>query len=188
MPSPKPNSLHRAELLGSANGWHVFVVHHEGAHDWTSPPTLVAGGLGGHRHTWRCPPRLALIGLETRADDNIIFAFEPICDTVAHPDAARRVTGPLLEGGRAPVHPLLCPPGTAVSGVVGTSTQYVQSITLQCRAPGRRDGEATTGGSAGGPSGAPYDLRCPEGELVSGVGGRFGSLVDAIELECRPPP
>ena len=38
----------------------------------------------------------------------------------------------------------------------------------------------------GGDGGDPYSLSCPPGHVVTGIRGRHGALVDALELVCSP--
>lgn len=39
---------------------------------------------------------------------------------------------------------------------------------------------------AGGSGGSPYDIRCPDGHVVTGITGGAGRLVDSVTIVCSP--
>lgn len=96
---------------------------------------------------------------------------------------------------------LACPSDTALSGIMGRAATLIDRVRRLCHATtitqtagtpeytyrlNRTGSEISTliGGSAGGSGGSGFDDRCPDGELVVGIFGRSGSLLDRLQVIC----
>jgi hypothetical protein len=106
--------------------------------------------------------------------------------------------GPFGGGGGNSRAELKCYNGDVIVGLTGRSGQYVDLLSISC-APLHADG--TLGmpytrldsfglpiqfGGNGGSSFAPEN--CPPGQAAIGVHGHSGDSLDALGLECAPPP
>ncbi|QDG54702.1 hypothetical protein FIV42_29345 [Persicimonas caeni] len=49
----------------------------------------------------------------------------------------------------------------------------------------RLDGERAVQKRVGGPGGAPYQVNCPPGYVVTGIKGGAGKLIDSVQLICQ---
>ncbi len=90
-----------------------------------------------------------------------------------------------------------CGASQVIVGLVGRSGLYLDQIGEHCATPSILEDTTTTpytyslvltpGTDApprGGTGGEPYDARCPAGEIVVGLSGRSGDLVDQISFSC----
>lgn len=81
---------------------------------------------------------------------------------------------------------LTCPDGKALIGIKGKAASYVDSIRAVCArfdAIGQASGVVSTG-VKGGSGGQAYELRCPSGQVVTGLRGRAAGWVDQIGIVC----
>jgi arabinofuranosyltransferase len=97
-------------------------------------------------------------------------------------------------GGTAPAQEvrLSCGPGELLVGLTGASGALIDRVGILC-APGTMEGGREprwrgphAGGAHGGAGGYPWELPCPEGSVLTGLGGRGGELIDAVGPVCSP--
>lgn len=92
-------------------------------------------------------------------------------------------------GFSAQAYELKCSQGSAVTGIQGFSGFYVDSMRLECHSVdnnGTPSGVRTTTNSVGGNGGNQFGpFRCADGEIASGISGRSGQYIDAIQLVCN---
>ncbi|HEX6144288.1 MAG TPA: hypothetical protein VFZ01_16335 [Geminicoccaceae bacterium] len=112
----------------------------------------------------------------------------------------RSLSGPVLGdpvttaavggfGGVALGSTLLCPEGTAMSGVFGQLTDDVVgapvgALGVLCSpfggGPPIRQGPVGAGSAQ-----AEFTLPCPPGSVTTGIAGRFSEVLEQIQVECR---
>ena len=87
-----------------------------------------------------------------------------------------------------------CPPGEVVIGLRGAAGGWITQLGVVCGAVALVDGqiigvsvrESTELPIRGLLSGSMFDSICPAGEVVVGVRGRSGALIDQLVLSCAP--
>ena len=82
-----------------------------------------------------------------------------------------------------------CTAGRTLVGLSGFANTKLRAVAPLCVAVGRTGGwldTPTAGTMVGTKSGTAFSQLCPSGSAVSGLRGRSGADVDAIEVECRP--
>jgi hypothetical protein len=73
-----------------------------------------------------------------------------------------------------------------IKGGAGFFVDRIQGLCTQVNNAGQWVGNVfPTSASAGGNSGSPYELKCPQGSAVGGVRGKSGQWLDRIEILCR---
>ena len=90
------------------------------------------------------------------------------------------------ELGGPPSNPAsaLCPEGSVVVGVTGTTVPFGEATIVESIAVDCEEG-ASGSGSIGVPNGAPAFSTCSEGQVAVGIVGREGDLIDQFALRCR---
>ena len=81
-----------------------------------------------------------------------------------------------------------CPTGRVLAGLSGSADTKLRSVTPLCvavSASGAWAGKPTAAATVGASAGKVFTRTCPAGSAVSGLRGRSGADVDAIDLECR---
>ena len=82
-----------------------------------------------------------------------------------------------------------CTAGRTMVGLSGFANTKLRSVAPLCVAVGKTGAwldTPTAGPAAGTKTGTAFSRLCPAGSAVSGLRGRSGADVDAIEVECRP--
>ena len=161
------------------------------------PPTQqVGGGTGGQRHQWRCPPGHALGGLSLaeHPEGMALVSIKPLCKPIRSRDqqiVLGSATAPAPRfGGKSAVRAqtLNCPENTALKGLRGGASKFVEHLGLLCAMPPAEhaphaDSSATQQVGSGG---QPFELSCPNAQIATGLVVRSGVLIDAVGLQCRP--
>jgi hypothetical protein len=80
-----------------------------------------------------------------------------------------------------------CGSGNVAVGVYGRSGSYVDQIGLICAPLNNLGASFKTSNSYGGSGGGPFTQQCPPGEVLVGIFGRSGSVIDQIGIQCQYP-
>ena len=81
-----------------------------------------------------------------------------------------------------------CGSGRVLTGLQGRDGMLVDAVGLMCRpvnGSGVLGPESIVGTLVGGGGGATKIVRCPSGQVVTGVRIRYATYVDMIALQCR---
>lgn len=165
-------------------------------------PTTILGGPGGGAFIDACPYGALLVGVNWVAykDMNTV---QPVCQRFNNGHAEGGFiplhtwgTGPTGGGSFAAGGFAKCPPDMAVERIeVGTSkVNLVHDVSFVCRNPTAHDYKpSSNGGSGMGEAGRRETTGCGGGAIAIGLIGRYGSLIDALGLQCMviaaaPPP
>lgn len=134
------------------------------------------GGRGGNHFSQNCNNSV-VTGIELRAGA-FIDAIKPTCDDNQYV--------PLTGGGGGSPAITMCPDGMFLTGLMGHSRKYVDSIKAICDSPdgGKRTHIGPMMGNHNNKK--PYSLRCAPNEYVVGFFGRSGRYIDALGLNCMP--
>ncbi|MBI5518287.1 MAG: hypothetical protein HY909_31235 [Deltaproteobacteria bacterium] len=160
----------------------------------------IRGGPGGTAFQVACPagqvaaavwvaptagdaPTAARVGIECRG------LVPDVSSPSYHSEYAVQYAGGTVQTQEAR---LGCGPGELLVGLQGASGALVDRVGILC-APATMEGGAEPrwrsphpGGAHGGAGGFPWELPCPPGSVLVGVGGRGGELIDAIGPVCAP--
>lgn len=141
----------------------------------------------GKPYTLRCPDDMAVLGLQGRAgalvDSLALFCVRWRVTKRFSPNAETSVGG---TGGQK--FTLACPDETVLVGVTGRKGAVVDRIQGLCGKPGEDNTAAVaTVRAAGGTGGEEFREVCPAGQVVVALTGRYGQLVNSVELECDTP-
>ncbi len=134
----------------------------------------ITGGPGGVPFSWQCTGGAEPSGLDVTVQESeaAIASVSLACS------GGRRVSHAFgLPAGA--LHPLRCASGTKLRGFFGRGDTWVREVGLLCEA----QGALTRVPAEGAPSGEPFEALCDAGQSV-GLGGRAGSLVDAVGVVC----
>ncbi len=156
---------------------------------WVSP---AAGGIGGNSFRLGCASNEVLIGVNAKAGF-WIDSIAPICIGASNNGSwagnPRRLNTAGGSGGSSVT--LICPNNTAVSGISGRSSMFVDKLVIRCRplaSTNATQGNSSTlsviGGS-GGEAFGPYN--CPGNLPGTGFQGRAKDYLDRIQLICGRP-
>lgn len=151
--------------------------------DELSPETTLAayGGMGGTPFERRCG---IATGLRVRAGEHV-NAVGLSCASFF--GAAET---PLAGGGGGTYHDLKCTGAELLVGIWGYSDNVLGAIGAMCQSAGdvvegrRGIGDVRYSDLLGVQWGYPFTGLCPVGQMVTGIRGRSGSLVDRLEVEC----
>lgn len=171
----------------------------------TAPYTERAGGTGGDAKMWRCPLGKAVSRVEVgySAGNGALARVRPWCRPLSKEDhtlGARdeAIHGPSLGGNGGGLKSLECPDGELLVGLGGRADDLVQRLYGLCLsaetvADGSVEGISRTATSVGRDGdggekegGEEFTVRCPKGQVVQGLAGRSGALVDAVGVVCKP--
>jgi hypothetical protein len=154
------------------------------------------GGNAGDPFSDSCPSGYALTGLEGRANPEGVVSVRAACTRVAPPNGPNYSINAtqhraLTARGVATVgthFALQCPVGEIAIGVSGRHTSMVSMLSLDCAHvyPDGSIGDARSRGDAGGVSGEDFEDHCPAGEMLVGLNGRTGRVVDRVGVQCAP--
>jgi len=162
------------------------------------------GGSGGTQYLDTCPTGYALAGMNlwTGSEVDAVQAYcrQLTLSTNTAPDpytydvtvgTARTLSK--RGGGGGTLRSARCNTGEVVTGIFGRSGARIDQLGFRCSqlgvsgAPASDDvtfsGGASRGGYGGG-GGSSFTYNCPAGEVVVGIGGRYGSRVDAFRVRC----
>jgi len=156
-----------------------------------APPVTVIGTLGGTGGgafgPLSCPTGTAAVGIRVATGADIDYAL-----TSAELMCSDNSSTAKFGGGTVPNTPLSCAPGDRMVGMVGSlaypygAIPVVGGVAPRCQS---LSGGAITEPWAPRPSGVsgagPFD--CPAGQVVKGVQGGEGAVVDRIQLVCAAP-
>jgi hypothetical protein len=147
------------------------------------------GGRGGGNFRWVCSPGQVIGRLEGQTDETrthpMVSALQPTCfDKLENPVLAP-LTGPWLGRVRSASSQVIeCRKGETPVGIFGNAGALVDGIGLLCSG-GRSELIGTPGGSG-------FELRCPPGNVLSGLTGRATRHIHALGIVCadysKPPP
>ncbi len=82
-----------------------------------------------------------------------------------------------------------CRADEVLVGISGRAGWYIDRVAAVCQrvgADGKLTGSRRTTGGAGGNGGQTFTRTCPQGQVVSSIRGRAASLVDRVQIACRP--
>lgn len=182
-------------------------------------PSRMVGGAGGGRLDWRCSPGQVLVRLHGQQVPTgatpLLESLRPECRSVlpeglSYPQPERLALSPLLGPWlghitTAPIEQLACEPGRLPVGLHGRSAALVDAVGLLC-APGRAVrgedggwqlelGPRAASGLIGGSGGRPFELACPDGQVLVGLQTRtvhhfraIGILCAALDEHSLPSP
>ena len=146
----------------------------------TSTPST--GGGGGAAFALDCSPGEMLVGVGGHAGW-YIDQVRAICTNGAGDEIYSGTRG---GDGGTPFESR-CDGGHGVTGIVGFAGDVVDSFRLECRnAPaGAPENDISLTSSAGGSGGQAFGpFRCGDGEIAVGLRGRFGDVIDNLQLDC----
>jgi hypothetical protein len=133
-----------------------------------------------------CPAGQAVTAVSGRTG---LIAAEAIVGSVSV-SCADGTSGAAMGTG-APDASSSCAAGQVAVGVTGREGDFIDQLSIRCRAAALT-GDTTTAtgyGGSGGTADGPYD--CPGGERLSGLTGLItsdGSTVTQLEIACAKPP
>jgi len=151
-----------------------------------APPMTIVGPLGGtgggEFGPLPCPAGSAAIGFRVTTGGGFDYAL-----TSAELMCSDNSSTAKFGGTTVPNTTLSCATGDRMVGMVGSlSGSVVGGVAPRCQNP---SGSPITEPWAPQPSGfsgaGPFD--CPAGQVVKGVQGRQGAVVDQIQLMCAAP-
>ena len=161
---------------------------------WAAPPTQTAGGTRGTPYVRDCGDGEVLVGLSGKAGQ-WIDGMAPWCVPVGPTGGWRSAPHSLASTGGNPGWPAttftsICPTSHAVSGFSGREGQYLDSLTIECRAlgsNGRLTGPTSPLPGVGGGGGTDFgSIHCAGDQPATGIHGRSGIYVDSLGLKCTP--
>jgi len=147
------------------------------------------GGRGGGAFSWMCSPGQVIGRLEGQSDETrthpMVSALQPTCFDKLQDPVLAPLAGPWLGRVRpASSQTVLCKPGETPVGIYGHAGALVDGIGLLCS-----DNRSELIGTAGG---SGFELRCPEGFVLTGLTGRATRHLHAVGIVCKnyskPPP
>lgn len=151
------------------------------------------GGQGGTPFNAPCGQNSVLVGL-VGAAGTLVERIQPVCVRVKSDGSWDGVTfGVGFYGGRGGrYYEKVCDNGFAVGGINGKAGTMLDQLELGCGRLGvAADGKVkiVTGLTyaqppIGGPGGATFNDPCPTGEIVLGLMGRHGNVIDQIDRSC----
>ena len=153
----------------------------------------LVGGSGGRSFDIVCPDGVAtaLSGKAGAVIDSLALVCRPTSSgRLGDPTSAGRAGG---AGGSS--FAAACPDDHAIIGLHGAAGAVIDSAIAIC-APlvatetgwtVDLDAERTSLPGAGGKGGKAFELQCPDGQVVAGLTGRSGAVVDAVGLFCTAP-
>lgn len=163
---------------------------------WAAAPTPTAGGTGGTPYVRDCGNGEVMVGLSGKAGQ-WIDGMAPWCVPVGPNGGWQSAPHSLasIGGNGNPAWPptsfqSICPTGHAVSGFSGREGQYLDFLTIECRAlgsNGRLTGPTSPLPGAGGARGTAFgSIRCAGDQPATGIHGKSGTYVDSLGLKCTP--
>ena len=163
---------------------------------WAASPTQTAGGTGGTPYVRDCGNGEVMVGLSGKAGQ-WIDGMAPWCVPVGPNGGWQSAPHPLasIGGNGNPAWPptsfqAICPTSHAVSGFSGREGQYLDFLTIECRAlgsNGRLTGPTSPLPGAGGARGTAFgSIRCTGDQPATGIHGKSGTYVDSLGLKCTP--
>jgi hypothetical protein len=131
-------------------------------------------------------------------DDDCDGVVDNTCPTGQSAYAGTPVATPVVGGGAATVWMNVgCPAGQVAVGFHGNAGTYVDAVAEHCGIPTVVEDRSVTpfsyalqisGGfeapARGGTGGSAWDYRCATGEIVIGVEGHDGTLIDQFTFTC----
>jgi hypothetical protein len=188
------------DARGDAASWTLYRV----ARATEVPADIVqlsAGGSGGTAgQTWCGDGRVVeSLAVDVRAGALGLLAARADCrrlrirgSTVAFEGDVE--SGPLFGKGRPSLR-IACPVGQVLVGLHGRADTLVRAVGPICQTgreleaqPGGRGVKTRRGKSFGDDEGEPFELVCPQGQVVRGLSGRGGALVDNVGVVCASLP
>lgn len=148
------------------------------------PPDVSAGGKGGKPFRWRCPAGYtasSLVGMFADKE-KAVSGVQAKCRGPLQ--GAAPVTGAKLGEGTDGPFEAACPAGDTAIGIHGHADHLVRSFGVVCSSAEGVAYSAEGGVEIGADSGAAFELSCPEGEVLVGITGRSGALVDRVGILC----
>lgn len=128
-------------------------------------------------------------------DPSLVFPNEQTCiDAFSYPDVTcRNTTSPYKDyhllsrqgysnGGTS--QPLICPDGMEMIGVHGRAGTLVDAMRVVCKDLDTPGSPTHFSSQAGMNGGTPFQLNCPADQMVIGVHGRDGELIDKFGIIC----
>lgn len=133
----------------------------------------VTGGPGGVPFTWRCGDGAEPTGIDVTVQEKEA-AIASVSLACSGPGSTRAFG---LAVGAS--HPLRCGAGARFRGVYGRGDTWVREVGIVCAS----ESGTLRIPAEGVPSGEPFEALCDASQRV-GLGGRAGSLVDAVGVVC----
>jgi hypothetical protein len=169
--------------------------------------TVQQGGPGGSPYVDICPGNQVVIGYQgfltaPSVGLTLVGGIETVCGELAVGESSVALTTrpgailPMRGGSRTSPWLQMCPADEVVVGFSGRSGLYLDQIAFEC-APwvateAGDDAEPSLGRmvtltAAGGDSGGPFVVPCPDGQVARGSHVGAGDWVDAFGLICGSP-
>lgn len=152
--------------------------------------TDAAGGQGGESFgPLRCGRNQSILGIRGKAA-SVVDDVQVICSSdAAHPLAPDAWASPPAGGREGMRFSLPCADGEVLVGASTRNGNWLDSlaaICVQVDDDGYWAGKPRVTDRVGGSGGTEVQRVCPEGQVVAGMFGHAGGLVDRLVLECRP--
>jgi hypothetical protein len=156
------------------------------------------GGPGGAAFTADCGANKVMVHANIYTQD-FVSALRIMCIDVNA--AGEWLTSPdtvtdlgRFGGSQGMTNHASCQTNWGAVGIHGKAGNVIDSLGTYCgRLYTNSDTSVKTMGSTekkgpwGGPGGAPFDLKCPSGQVLTGLKGRAGNAIDSLDLICRYP-
>jgi hypothetical protein len=156
------------------------------------------GGPGGAPFTADCGANKVMVHANVYTQD-FVSALRIMCievnaagEWLTSPDTVTDLDR--VGGSQGTTNRVTCQTNWGAVGIHGKTGNVIDSLGLHCgRLYTNSDTSVKTAGSTekkgpfGGPGGAPFDLKCPSGQVLTGLKGRAGNLIDSLDLICRYP-
>lgn len=157
------------------------------------------GGPGGAPFTADCGADRVMVNADIYTTQNFVTAVRVMCiqvnasgEWLTSPDTVTDLNR--VGGSQGTTNHASCQTNWGAVGIHGKAGNVIDSLGTYCgRMYMNTDTSVKTASSTekkgpwGGPGGAPFDLKCPSGQLLGGLKGRAGELIDSLDVICRYP-
>ncbi|MDM0044017.1 DUF1929 domain-containing protein [Variovorax dokdonensis] len=170
-------------------------VRVDAAGRWMGEPVNrgAAGGIGGGAFARTCARNYGVTGMSGRSS-NLVYNLQMSCSPLVTIQQTSGIPTPLASvGGGGGVQRALrsCGLGGVGRGLYGRSGGMVDAVGLLCRSEDRANAfpffatsNTITHGAAGGEPGPAFSLSCQSDEVLAGVSGAAGWVLDRLSPLC----